>query len=93
MGNFNLEDFYGAGYLVDLLAKRLGESADFSDAARAARALFRSGEPEAMLNDCRVGRMMAARGLAHEVAYAAQLSTLPVVAKLDGSAVVTVQLA
>src|SRR5262252_4269697 len=24
--NFNLEDFYGAGYLIDLLAQRLGEA-------------------------------------------------------------------
>ena len=87
MGNFNLEDFYGAGYLVDLLAERLGESADFSDAARAARALFRSGAPGPTLTDCRVGRMMADRGLAHEVAYAAQLSPFSVVARLDGAMV------
>ncbi len=88
MGNFNLEDFYGAGYLVDLLARRLGEGADFSDAARAARALFRSGAPAATLADCRVGRMMTARGLAHEVDYAARLSALEVVARLEGEAVV-----
>lgn len=93
MGNFNLEDFYGAGYLVDLLAQRLGESADFSDAARAARALFRSGAPAATLAECRVGRMMAARGLAHEVEYAAQLSTLDVVARLEGERVARVALA
>jgi len=90
MGNFNLEDFYGAGYLVDLLAARLGESADFSDAARAARAVFRSGAPAPTLADCRVGRMMAGRGLAHEVEYASRLSALDVVAKLDGQAVVQV---
>jgi 2-phosphosulfolactate phosphatase len=90
MGNFNLEDFYGAGYLVELLAQRLGEGADYSDAARAARALFRSGAPAPTLADCRVGRMMAARGLAHEVAYAAQLSALPVVAKLSAGEVVRV---
>jgi 2-phosphosulfolactate phosphatase len=93
MGNFNLEDFYGAGYLVELLAQRLGESVDFSDAARAARALFRSGASAALLADCRVGRMMIARGLAHEVEYAARLSALDVVAKLDGSEVVQVMAA
>jgi 2-phosphosulfolactate phosphatase len=90
MGNFNLEDFYGAGYLVDLLARRLGESADFSDAARAARALFHSGAPAATLADCRVGRMMASRGLAHEVAYAAQLSAFDLVARLEGDRVAQV---
>ncbi|OFZ87723.1 MAG: hypothetical protein A2V78_08880 [Betaproteobacteria bacterium RBG_16_64_18] len=83
MNNFNFEDFYGAGYLVDLLAARLGEHADFSDAARAARALYLNGDPEPSLLGCRVGRMMAERGLEHEVRYAAQLSTLDVVPRLQ----------
>jgi 2-phosphosulfolactate phosphatase len=83
LGNFNLEDFYGAGYLVELLAERLGEQADFSDAARVARTLFRSGDPIPTLTDCRVGRMMTERGLAHEIAYAARLSALDVVPRLE----------
>ena len=83
MGNFNLEDYYGAGYLVELLAERLGEQADFSDAARVARTLYRSGDPAPTLANCRVGRMMLARGLAHEIAYAAQLSKLDVVPRLE----------
>jgi 2-phosphosulfolactate phosphatase len=82
LGHFNLEDFYGAGYLVELLAERLGEHADFSDAARVARVLFRSGAPVPTLTNCRVGRMMTERGLAHEIAYAAQLSALEVVPRL-----------
>ncbi len=88
MGNFNLEDFYGAGYLVDLLAARLGEQSDFSDAARAARALFRSADPVPRLADCRVGRMMLERGLRHELEFAAQLSTLDVVPRRDGERLV-----
>ena len=83
MNNFNLEDFYGAGYLVDLLAERIGERADFSDAARAARALFRHCAPEASLLECRVGKMMVGRGLEHEVRYAARLSALDVVPRLE----------
>jgi 2-phosphosulfolactate phosphatase len=88
LGNFNLEDFFGAGYLVHLLAERLGDEADFSDAARVARTLFRSGDPVPALTDCRVGRMMTARGLAHEVAHAAQLSALAVVPRLEAGRVV-----
>jgi len=88
MGNFNLEDFYGAGYLVDLLVGRLGEALDLSDASRVARAFFRSSAPAPTLADCRVGRMMVDRGLAHEVEYAAQLSALDVVARLDAGRVV-----
>jgi len=85
MGNPNLEDMYGAGYLVEMIAREVGEQRDFSDAAIAARALFRSESPESALMRCRVGKMMQERGLTHEVKYAAQLSALDVVPKLvDG---------
>jgi 2-phosphosulfolactate phosphatase len=90
MGNFNLEDFYGAGYLVDLVAQKLGENADYSDAARAARVLYRARDPLPSLLDCRVGRMMIERGHRHEVEYAAQLSLLPVVPRLVGATIVAV---
>ncbi|MGH8766123.1 MAG: 2-phosphosulfolactate phosphatase [Burkholderiales bacterium] len=39
-GNFNLEDFYGAGCLVDRFAALLGTDTDLSDAARTALAFF-----------------------------------------------------
>ena len=78
--NFNFEDFYGAGYFVECLREHVR---DFSDAAKAALALYRHAKgPEALL-DCRVGRMMAARGLAHEVEFASRLDALPVVAALE----------
>jgi len=88
MGNFNLEDCYGAGYLVELLAERLGEGADFSDAARVARTLYRSGDPAPVLENCRVGKMMLARGLAHEIAYAARRSHHDVVPRLEAGRLV-----
>jgi 2-phosphosulfolactate phosphatase len=88
MGNFNLEDYYGAGYLVELLAERLGEGADFSDAARVARTLYRSGDPVPTLENCRVGRIMLARGLAREIAYAAQRSRHDVVPRLEAGRLV-----
>jgi 2-phosphosulfolactate phosphatase len=88
LGNFNLEDYYGAGYLVELLAERLGEGADFSDAAHVARTLYRSGDPVPTLTNCRVGRMMLARGLAHEIAYAAQRSKHDVVPRLEAGRLV-----
>jgi 2-phosphosulfolactate phosphatase len=85
MGNPNLEDMYGAGYFVDLLAHELGEKCDFSDAAWAARALYLSEAAESLLTRCRVGQMMLERGLLHEVKYASQKSALDVVPKLvDG---------
>ena len=85
MGNPNLEDMYGAGYFVELIARELGESRDMSDAAWAALAVFRSEPAESVLLRCRVGQMMQERGLAREVKYAAQLGVLDVVPKLvDG---------
>lgn len=87
MGNFNLEDFVGAGYLVELIAGRLGERADLSDAARAALALYRAGDPTAHLLASRVGRMMVERGLRHEVEYAAQRSVLDVVPRFSAGRV------
>jgi 2-phosphosulfolactate phosphatase len=78
--NFNFEDFYGAGYFVECLQPHV---ADLSDAAKAALALYRHAKaPEALL-DCRVGRMMAARGLAREVEFACRRDAFPVVAALD----------
>lgn len=84
MGNPNLEDMFGAGYFVELIAGQVGER-DFSDAAWAARALFRSEAPESVLKRCRVGQMMRERGLTPEVEFAARLSAMDVVPKLvDG---------
>lgn len=78
--NFNFEDFYGAGYFVECLLPRV---TDLSDAAKAALALYRHAKaPEALL-DCRVGRMMAARGLAREVEFACRRDAFPVVAALE----------
>jgi 2-phosphosulfolactate phosphatase len=81
--NFNFEDFYGAGYFVACFSEFLGNSADLSDAAKAALTLYRHAKaPEALL-DCRVGRMMAARGLAGEVEFACRLDAYPVVPALE----------
>jgi 2-phosphosulfolactate phosphatase len=81
--NFNFEDFYGAGYFVECFSQKLEETADFSDAAKAALALYRHARaPEALL-DCRVGRMMVARGLAREVEFACRRDAFPVVPALE----------
>jgi 2-phosphosulfolactate phosphatase len=85
--NFNFEDFYGAGYFVERFAELLGSAADFSDAAKAARMVYRNARaPEALL-DCRVGRMMVAKGLAREVEFACGLDALPVVPMLESGRV------
>jgi len=83
MGMVNLEDLYGAGYLVDLLSRALDENSDFSDAALAVRSLFRNEDAADCLLRARVGRMMIERNLIHEVHYAAGLSILQAVPLLQ----------
>jgi 2-phosphosulfolactate phosphatase len=85
MGSPNLEDIYGAGYLVDLLSRSQGDDPDaFSDAAIAAQAIYRAEDPTEALLRSRVGRMMIDRGLEEEVRYAARLSVLDVAPELVG---------
>ena len=81
--NFNFEDFYGAGYFVERFADLLGAAADLSDAAKAALALYRHARAPDALLDCRIGRMMAARGLREEVEFACRFDALPVVPALE----------
>jgi len=81
--NFNFEDFYGAGCFVERFAERLGAAADFSDAAKAALALYRHARvPDALL-DCRVGRMMVSKGLRHEVEFACREDVFGVIPVLE----------
>ncbi len=83
--NFNLEDFYGAGYLVSLFARRPGAH-ELTDAAVAARLLHDHCDAMECLAASRVGRMMLSRGLEHELRFASQKSRFSVVARLeDGS--------
>lgn len=81
--NFNLEDFYGAGYLASLFARRRSSGHELSDAAMAAQMLHDRGDAMDCLGKSRVGRMMAERGLEREVRFAAQKSCFDIVPRLQ----------
>jgi len=89
--NFNLEDFYGAGYFVALFREHAATAAaaaaaarpEFSDAALAAELLHDHTEGLEVLRRSRVGRMMLSRGLDDEVIFAARESSFAVVAALQ----------
>jgi 2-phosphosulfolactate phosphatase len=83
--NFNLEDFYGAGYLVSLF-RHCATDADYSDAALAAQLLHDHCDGLDALRRARVGRMMLARRLDAEVTFAAQESCYDVVPLLQDGA-------
>jgi 2-phosphosulfolactate phosphatase len=78
-GAVNLEDLVGAGCLVDRFAAHWRGETELTDAALAARAVYRSGTPFDVLMRARVGRMMRDQQLVHEVEFAARESTFDVV--------------
>jgi 2-phosphosulfolactate phosphatase len=84
--NFNLEDFYGAGYIVSLFRK-IGGTHEFSDAALAAEMLHAHADATDCLQRSRVGRLMLARNLEAEVHFATLKSVFDIVPQLapDGS--------
>jgi 2-phosphosulfolactate phosphatase len=82
VGNFNLEDFYGAGHFVAHFLQH--GSYELNDAARGAALLRQAHEPQTVLMGSRVGRVMQAKGLADEVEYCARLDILDVIARLQG---------
>lgn len=83
-GAFNLEDFYGAGCLVERIAARC-PGRRLTDAALAARDYFRVSDAEPVLRRSMVGRLMRQWDLDAEVAFAARIDTSRVAAELrDG---------
>jgi 2-phosphosulfolactate phosphatase len=81
VGHFNLEDFYGAGHIVSHFLKYPGY--ELNDAASAAHLLRAGCTAATALLSSRVGRMMCARSLQHEVEYVSHCDRLDVVARLD----------
>jgi 2-phosphosulfolactate phosphatase len=88
-GAFNMEDFYGAGCLVDRIARR-GDGYRLTDAAMAARDYFRGTDAAPVLHGSMVGRLMQEWGLAGEVDFAARIDALPFAAELRGDRVARV---
>ena len=84
--NFNLEDFYGAGYMISLF-RSAGGAHDFTDAALAAEMLHAHGDAVDCLMQSRVGRLMLARKLDEEIRFAARKSVFDCVPQLaqDGA--------
>lgn len=80
LDRFNLEDFYGAGHIAAHF--KLAGGYALSDAALASMLLYQGCDADTALHASRVGRMMQAHDLQHEVDYAARCDTLDVVPRL-----------
>jgi len=90
-GRFNLEDFYGAGYLVECLTANADNRFQLSDAAMAARAIYAAQPAVECLRGSRVGRMVEGMGLTHETEFAAQCGTFSAVPQLVDGALLNVR--
>lgn len=80
-GTFNLEDFYGAGCLVQRIAAAY-PGCRLTDAALAAGDCFAAAEPGDLLRRCLVGRLMLEWGLDAEVDFAARTDASTLAAEL-----------
>jgi 2-phosphosulfolactate phosphatase len=70
---FNIEDFYGAGYFVDSFLKSYPPNTlQLSDSAKAAQMFHASGGTLDILNTSRVGQLLNERAWQQEVVFAAQ---------------------
>jgi 2-phosphosulfolactate phosphatase len=85
--SLSLEDFYAAGYLASLFARRNGAH-DLSDAALAARMLHDGRDAFDCLSQGRIGRLMLSRGLEQEVRFAARKDRFTVVPRLESGRLV-----
>ena len=75
---FNIEDFYGAGYFVEQL-QTLFPSIDLSDSAKAAQIFYSSGTSIDILNLSRVGKLLNDRNWQEEVIFASSKDLYTVV--------------
>lgn len=85
LDRFNLEDFYCAGHLAAHFERSGGYV--LTDAALAALLLYRGCDARTALGASRVGQLMRAHDLQHEVDCAARFDVLDVVPELRGGCV------
>lgn len=89
-GSFCVEDFYGAGYFLNCLLKEAEEEWNLTDAALAAQQFYeaKSHQCETVLEESRVGQMLARFGFTEEIRFTAQRGIFPIVPYLNGEAIV-----
>ncbi|MDQ0339947.1 2-phosphosulfolactate phosphatase [Caldalkalibacillus uzonensis] len=91
-GAFNLEDFYGAGFIINALLQYGSENWELTDAAQAACLFYesRKGQAREILKRSRVGRMLARHGFDADVCYAAQENVTSIVPCLTSQGTIRV---
>ena len=89
-GEFNLEDFYGAGYLLDLLQEGNWE---LTDAARAALLFYQAyrSQSNTILKSSHVGQVLECYGYVEELTFVSEKGTLPVVPYVNEEQIVVLK--
>jgi len=90
MGNFSLEDFLGAGYLISELVKPDLENWTLSDSAHTAYLSYQSQAENILpsFQKSATGRLLTELGYSEAIRYATQPGILPVVPRLENSRLV-----
>lgn len=82
-GRFSLDDAYTAGAIVEALAESGGPAAlQLTDAALAARHLYRDTDSEALFRETRAGRHVIEIGLGDDLLYCAKIDQSTMVPRL-----------
>lgn len=84
--SFCMEDFYGAGSIVDALSKTMKpKSFSVTDSARNAQLFYEAYKNQALaiLEQSKVGEQMLELGLEAELSYVSKLNALPIVPKWE----------
>lgn len=92
-GQFNMEDFYGAGSLIWKLLKDSKTHVEMNDAALAASMFYskRQGNGEEILIQSHVGKFLEQYGLINEVRFVAKESAFSIVPRLVDRAIVVTE--
>ncbi|WP_042351358.1 2-phosphosulfolactate phosphatase [Bacillus massiliigorillae] len=88
-GSFCIEDFYGAGYLLDCLLKDEQQVWKMTDAAQAALLFYQANQhrSEEILQKSTVGQRILGRGLENDLSFVAQCGVLPIIPSFDGRSI------
>ncbi|GJL80784.1 MAG: putative 2-phosphosulfolactate phosphatase [marine bacterium B5-7] len=87
---FNIEDYVGAGIIVDYLMRADVNRFQPTDSAIAANTLAKPDRLTGILKDSRVGRMMSEMQLGMDVDFAARLDCYDIVPRFDNTRIVAV---
>lgn len=93
-GEFNVEDFYGAGHFIECVIANEPSSWELTDAACAAHRFYQGNRENArvLLRESRVGRMLANYGYEKEIEFVSQKSLFSIIPILKGKTIVNAEI-